>query len=111
MVEKQFLMTPTQVYVNFRLQLCTGYQYRVDVQVYEVIEVEMCSTSQKSLNIVNKYTWLVFKTTGFFSHGEFTQQYAGTVIAIYDIQYLSKVWTHLLIQGFFFIFTIFYIVE
>ena len=27
------------------------------------------------------------------------------------IQYQSKVWTHLLIQGFFFIFTIFYIVE
>ena len=28
-----------------------------------------------------------------------------------DIEYQSKVWTHLLIQGFFFIFTIFYIVE
>ena len=28
-----------------------------------------------------------------------------------DVQYQSKVWTHLLIQGFFFIFTIFYIVE
>ena len=28
-----------------------------------------------------------------------------------DIQYQSKVWTHLLIQRFFFIFTIFYIVE
>jgi hypothetical protein len=28
-----------------------------------------------------------------------------------DIQYQSKVWTHLLIQGFFFILTIFYIVE
>uniref|UniRef100_A0A4W5P392 D-isomer specific 2-hydroxyacid dehydrogenase catalytic domain-containing protein n=1 Tax=Hucho hucho TaxID=62062 RepID=A0A4W5P392_9TELE len=29
----------------------------------------------------------------------------------FPIRYLSKVWTHLLIQGFFFIFTIFYIVE
>ena len=29
----------------------------------------------------------------------------------FNVQYQSKVWTHLLIQGFFFIFTIFYIVE
>ena len=28
-----------------------------------------------------------------------------------NVQHQSKVWTHLLIQGFFFIFTIFYIVE
>uniref|UniRef100_A0A4W5RLK3 non-specific serine/threonine protein kinase n=1 Tax=Hucho hucho TaxID=62062 RepID=A0A4W5RLK3_9TELE len=31
--------------------------------------------------------------------------------SLLDILYQSKVWTHLLIQGFFFIFTIFYIVE
>ena len=28
-----------------------------------------------------------------------------------NMQYQTKVWTHLLIQGFYFIFTIFYIVE
>ena len=55
--------------------------------------------------------------------GEFIQQYAGTVMAIYDIyivaekyttnayniQFQSQRWTHLLIQGFFFVCTIFYI--
>ena len=30
---------------------------------------------------------------------------------IYYVQYQSKVWTHLLIQGFFFVFTIFYIIK
>jgi hypothetical protein len=30
---------------------------------------------------------------------------------IVNLKYQSKVWTHLLIQGIFFIFTIFYIVE
>ena len=32
-------------------------------------------------------------------------------IVVMEVQYQSKVWTHLLIQGFFFICTIFYIVE
>uniref|UniRef100_A0A8C7M9T7 Proteasome 20S subunit alpha 6 n=1 Tax=Oncorhynchus kisutch TaxID=8019 RepID=A0A8C7M9T7_ONCKI len=87
------LLMPSTVTYLFRITENIGCKYG-----YEIPVDMLCKRMMRPLGFCKCYTIVNKKNT---SVAEKFQ----------DIQYMSEVWTHPLIPGFFFIFTIFYIVE